>query len=37
MAARDANGVLDDPSDDGARRSLEGVAAMLRDIADRRD
>jgi hypothetical protein len=36
MVAWDANWVLDDPSDDGARQFLEGVAEMLRDIADRR-
>ncbi len=35
MVAWDANWVLEDPSDDGARRFLEMVADMLRTILNR--
>jgi hypothetical protein len=35
MVAWDANWVLEDPSDDGARRFLERVADMLRTILNR--
>ncbi len=36
MVAWDANWVLEDPSDEGARHFLETVAEMLRDIVGRR-